>query len=83
MDKSIGVLYNKITNLFHPNSSTSSGPEMSSSLPLTSFLDRIVPITHSSPINQRRGSSRISRQISIKPNDNRIKTPYDLTKQQK
>jgi hypothetical protein len=63
MDKSFGILYNKITNLFHPNSSQSSVPEMSSSLPLSTFLDRIVPIKHSSPINQRRSSSRISRQI--------------------
>lgn len=83
MDKSFGALYNKITNLFHPNPSTSSVPETSSSLPLSNFLDRIVPTTNnSSPVNQRRSSSRISRQISIKTTDNRIKLPNDILKQQ-
>jgi hypothetical protein len=82
MDKSFGTLYNKITNLFHSNSSTSSVPDGNSSLPLSAFLDRIVPTTnHSSPINQRRSSSRISRQISIKTNDNRIILPNDITQQ--
>jgi len=84
MDKSFGTLYNKITNLFHSNPSTSlSVPEASSSLPLSNFLDRIVPITNNStPINQRRSSSRISRQISVKTNDNRIKLSNDIIQQQ-
>jgi hypothetical protein len=86
MDKSLGTLYNKITNLFHSNSSSSSsssaGPEVSSPLPLSTFLDRMIPTTNGTPINQRRSSSRISRQISIKTNDQRIKLSNDLTQQQ-
>jgi hypothetical protein len=84
MDKSLGTLYNKITNLFHSNSSSSSSavPEVSSPLPLSTFLDRMIPTTNGTPINQRRSSSRISRQISIKTNDQRIKLSNDLTQQQ-
>ena len=91
MDKSFGVLYNKITSLFHSNSSAQSSsssssnvPEVSSSLPVGNFLDRIAPPTiNCSPINHRRSSTRISRQISIKTNDNRIKLLNDLPQQYK
>ncbi|CAF1251766.1 unnamed protein product [Rotaria sordida] len=88
MDKNFGTLYNKLTNLFHSNTSSSSSntssiPEISSSLPLSTFLDRIIPMTtSSSPNNQRHSASRITRQISIKTNDNQLSNPNDLTKQQ-
>jgi len=83
MDKNFGILYNKITNLFHSNPSTSSVPEASSSLPISTLLDRIVQTTNNnSPKNQRRSSSRISRQISIKTNDNQIKLSNDIIQQQ-
>ncbi len=87
MDKSFGTLYNKITNLFHSNPSSASVPEASSSLPISNFFDRLVPTTtitttSCSPINQHRSSSRISRQISIKTTDNRIKPVNDLPQQQ-
>ncbi len=78
MDKSFGTLYNKITNLFHSNSSTSSVSEVNSS----TLLDRIVPTNNITPINQRRSSSRISRQISIKTNDNQIKLSNAIIQQQ-
>jgi hypothetical protein len=92
MDKSFGTLYHKLSNLFHPNTSpssssssstTSSVPETSSSLPLTAFFDRIVPSPNSSSTDQRRSSSRISRQISIKTNDNQITIPSEIPKQPK
>ncbi|CAF0987106.1 unnamed protein product [Rotaria sp. Silwood1] len=88
MDRSFGALYNKLTNLFHSNTATSSNassiPEISSSLPLSTFFDRIVPMTttSSSSNNQQRNASRISRQISIKTDDHRISNIGDLTKQQ-
>ncbi|CAF3906258.1 unnamed protein product [Rotaria magnacalcarata] len=97
MDKSFGTLYNKLTSLFHSNPSTSSNqssiPELGSPLPLSNFFDRLVPspsaaaatttTTTSPSIDQRRISSRVvSRQISIKTNDNRILIPNDLSKQQ-
>lgn len=70
MDKSFGTLYHKISSLFHPNSSNSPASDLSASLPVTHFLDRVVPkATSSPPINQHRSSSRISRQISIKTTD--------------
>jgi hypothetical protein len=78
MDKSFGTFYNKITNLFHSNSSTSSVSEVNSS----TLLDRIVPTNNITPINQRRSSSRISRQISIKTNDNQIKLSNAIIQQQ-
>ncbi len=85
MDKSFGTLYNKITSLFHSNPSTppsSVMSEASSSLPIGNFLDRIVPPKiNCSPINQSRTSSRISRQISIKTNDNQIKPLNNLPQQ--
>ncbi|CAF1063191.1 unnamed protein product [Adineta ricciae] len=72
MDKGLGTLYNKLSNLFHPNSATSTAsssapsssfaPEANS---LSTFFDRIVP----SPGEQRRTTPRIVRQISIKTND--------------
>lgn len=91
MDKSLGTWYNKLSNLFHSNpqpiSSTAaaaaavSEPETSSSFPITNFFDRIVPMTNNSPRTQRRSlTSRVSRQISIKTNDNLIRT--DLPQQQ-
>lgn len=87
MDKGLGAFYNKLSTLFHSNTSQSSNtptvPEISSSLPLKTFFDRVVPTTTSSPIDQRHSTSRISRQISIKTNDNRITTPNNLPKQQK
>jgi hypothetical protein len=84
MDKSFGTLYNKITSLFHSNPSTSSAvPEASSPLPIANFLDRIAPTTITcSSINQRRSSSRMFHQVSIKTNDNRIKLLDDLPQQQ-
>lgn len=102
MDKSFGAFYNKITNLFHSNNSTplnpSPTPELSTSLPLSSFFDRLVPSSSSSSstatttssstvtfvapsMDPRRSPSRISRQISIKTNDNRIQIPNDVAKQ--
>jgi len=69
MDKSIGTLYNKLTNLFHSNTSTSSsGPETGSSLPLSALLDRLVPTTNNSSYDPRRNSPQTTRQISIKTN---------------
>jgi hypothetical protein len=79
MDKSFGTLYQKLSNLFQSNPSTSTAPETSSSSPLSTFLDRIVPSINNSPMDQRRTSSRISRQISIKTTDDRIEIPNDNT----
>ncbi|CAF4496822.1 unnamed protein product [Rotaria socialis] len=79
------------------SSNQSSIPELGSSLPLSKFFDRLVPspppssssssaaaaITTTSPsIGQRRISSRVSRQISIKTNENRNLIPNDLSKHQ-
>ena len=84
MDKSFGTLYQKISNLFHPNSSsTNSTPETSSTIPIGKFIDRMPStINTSSPIIQQRSSSRISRQISIKTNENRIQQLDNLPQQQ-
>ena len=81
MDKSFGTLYQKLTNLFHSNSSTvSNKSELSSSLPATNFIDRM---STSSPIHQRRSPKRISRQISIKTTDNHLQPPIDQFQQLK
>lgn len=82
MDKGLGVIYNKLSNLFHPNTSTSpsanapsfAAPERSISLPNTNLLDRSIPLstvsTNMSPINNTYPNpSRASRQISIKTNE--------------
>jgi hypothetical protein len=69
MDKSIGTLYNKLTNLFHSNTSTSSSvSETGSSLPLSALLDRLVPTTNNSSYDPRRNTPQTTRQISIKTN---------------
>ena len=78
MDKSIGTLYHKLTNFFHTNTSTpsssttSSTSDTSTSLPISTFFDRLIPSTnaHSPVPNRRSNTSRISRQISIKTNNN-------------
>jgi len=107
MDKGLETLYHKLTNLFHTNTSTSSSsnassaPESSTLLPISTFFDRLIPssttsttATAKSPNNDlRRSSSRVSRQISIKTNDNCVPpqtfptytpktTPINITKQQ-
>ncbi|UJR20893.1 hypothetical protein I4U23_024002 [Adineta vaga] len=85
MDKSFGSFYNKLSNLFHPNSastSSSSVPDTGSLLPLSTLLDRIVQ----TPSEQRHTTTRENRQISIKTNDipkreNSIKEKHaDLSK---
>jgi hypothetical protein len=82
MDKGIGTIYHKLTNLFHPNPSTtaptnniSSTPEMSGSLPISTFFDRLIPssttqtkILHNP--NRYHNTSRVTRQISIKTDQN-------------
>ncbi|CAF3534349.1 unnamed protein product [Rotaria sordida] len=84
MDKGLGILYHKLTNLFHTNTSTSSSsnasssvPETSASLPISTFFDRLIPssttsvnIVHNN--NQYHRSSRVIRQISIKTDENRL-----------
>lgn len=93
MDKSLGALYNKLSNLFHSNPQPIAPttapvppppePETSSSFPMTNFFDRIVPIVNHSPRTQRQSSAtRISRQISIKTNDNLIRPDLPQQKQQ-
>ena len=82
MDKGLGTLYHKLTNLFHTNTPTSSTSNASSThetgttLPISTFLDRLIP---SSPIihnnDRRRQSPRVFHQISIKTNDNRSPSP--------
>ena len=89
MDKSLGTLYNKLSNLFHTNSS--SVPETGTSLPISTFFDRLIPssttISHNN--DRRRSSTRNSHQVSIKTNDKRLPTyiqkttPINITKQQK
>ncbi|CAF0897752.1 unnamed protein product [Adineta steineri] len=81
MDKGLGTLYHKLTNFFHTNNSTSSSSnvpsanEIGTSLPISTFFDRLIPSSATSATtthqNERRhNTSRISRQISIKTNDN-------------
>jgi hypothetical protein len=95
MDKGLETLYNKLSNLFHTNTSlssssnASSAPESNTLLPISTFFDRIIPSATNSPNNnQRRSSNRVSHQISNKRNDNRFAThimkttPVDITKQQ-
>jgi len=83
MDKSLGTLYHKLTNLFHTNTSTSgtsnasSAHETGTSIPISTFFDRLIPSattsTNTTPYNdRRRNSPRISRQISIKTNGNQL-----------
>ncbi|CAF3961473.1 unnamed protein product [Rotaria sp. Silwood2] len=82
MDKGLGILYHKLTNLFHANTPTSSSsnasssvPETSTSLPISTFFDRLIPssttsvnISHNN--NRYQSSSRVVRQISIKTDEN-------------
>ncbi|CAF4607858.1 unnamed protein product [Rotaria sp. Silwood1] len=82
MDKGLGTLYNKLTNLFHTNTSTSSSsnasssaPETGISLPISTFFDRLIPSSTTqvnvTPNNNRcNSSSRVTRQISIKTDEN-------------
>ncbi|CAF3777182.1 unnamed protein product [Rotaria socialis] len=84
MDKGIGTIYHKLTNLFHSNPSTSastntisSTPEMSGSLPISTFFDRLIPssttqtkILHNP--NRYHNTSRVTRQISIKTEQNSV-----------
>lgn len=82
MDKGIGVLYQRLSNIFHPNASTSpptntssSQTEIGTSLPIATFFDRLIPsATPQAKIlnknNQYHNSSRVSRQISIKTDEN-------------
>jgi hypothetical protein len=100
MDKSLGTLYHKLTNLFHTNSSSSSSsnassvPETGTSLPISTFFDRLIPSTTSATTShnnndQRRSSARVSHQISIKTNDKLLPpyiqktTPVNITKQKR
>lgn len=101
MDKGLETLYHKLTNLLHTNPSTSSSsdasstPKPSASLPVSTFFDRIIPSATKSTSNDRhRSSSRISRQISIKTDENEYPshtfpthipklTPIHAAKQQK
>jgi hypothetical protein len=95
MDKGLETLYNKLSNLFHPNtpgsssSNASSASESNTLLPISTFFDRIIPSATNSPSNDRRRSlTRGSHQISTKRNDHRFgthflnTTPVDITKQQ-
>jgi hypothetical protein len=98
MDKGLGTLYQKLTNFFHSNTSPnpSAVPETGTSLPISTFFDRLVPSsTTTIQSNDRRcsSSSRIARQISIKTNGNQLSseilpitiqkiTPANITKQQ-
>jgi hypothetical protein len=96
MDKGLETLYHKLTNLFHTNTSTSSSsnassaPEPTTLLPISTFFDRLIPssttsATKSSDNARYHRSSRISRQISIKTDDNGFlpqTTPINITKQQ-
>ena len=75
MDKSLGTLYQKLSNLFHSNTSNHSPVEISSSLPTTNYLER-MPL----PVQQHRSSSRISRQISIKTTDHHLHPPLEKLK---
>jgi hypothetical protein len=94
MDKSLGTLYHKLSNLFHTNSSSSNSssvPETGTSLPISTFFDRLIPssttISHNN--DRRRSSARNSYQVSIKTNDKRLPThiqkttSINITKQQK
>jgi hypothetical protein len=95
MDKGLETIYHKLSGLFHTNTSASSSsnassvPESSTLLPISTFFDRIIPSAATSQNNDRRRSSaRMSHQISIKTNDNRVTThipktiPVNIAQQQ-
>lgn len=74
MDKGLGTLYHKLSNLFHMNTTNPSSTS-SSSLPVTTFFDRLIP-SSTTPTNtphlndqRRRSSARLQNQISTKTND--------------
>lgn len=74
MDKSLGNLYHKLSNLFHSNSSSTTSSSTTDIDPTNNPTDRSTTM-NPVPLEQRRSSGRMSRQISIKTNDNRITTP--------
>ena len=96
MDKGLETFYNKLSNLFHPNTSASSSSNASSSasesntlLPISTFFDRIIPSATNSPNSDRRHSTKGGvHRISSKKYDHRFAThflntaPVDITKQQ-
>ena len=98
MDKGLETLYHKLTNLLHTNaaaaasssssSNASAVPEPNTILPIPTFFDRIIPSAAASQnSDRRRSSTRVSRQISITTNDERLTnkspktTPMNMTKQ--
>ena len=85
MDKNLGTLYHKLTNLFHPTSPSNGSlvPEIGTSSSFGNGLDRsVLSATDASP-DRRRSSSKISRQISVKTSDHRIVIPNDTIKQRR
>ena len=95
MDKGLETFYNKLSNLFHPNTSASSSSNASSAtesntlLPISTFFDRIIPSATNSPnSDRRRNSTRGVHRVSSKKYDHRFAThflnttPVDINKQQ-